>query len=68
MTPLTRPKVLDLPCLFRDQAGRFRVYMGRPAAGFHPLHFQLAWLRESRDGEVEQAVLDHVAGIRPSET
>lgn len=68
MNNLSRPRAIDLPCRFDDRPGTFRVYLGRPAAGLHPIHFQRAWLRESRDGEIEEKVLDHLAGERPRET
>lgn len=36
----------------------FHVYLGRPTANLHPVHFQNAWLRESRNGTIPQDVLD----------
>ncbi len=67
MSRLPKTRVFDLPCRFGERTGKARVYLGEPAEGFHPLHFQREWLRESRNGEFDPAAVDAVSGDRPCE-
>lgn len=55
MTVLRR---LRVPCHLAGRPGHVHVVIGHPAPGFHPLHFQTAWLRESRGGEVPEEILE----------
>lgn len=43
-------KTLSLACTIAGRRAAFRVYVGTPAPGYDPLHFQAAWLREERGG------------------
>lgn len=49
-----------LPCDFAAGRGELPFFVGCPAPGFHPLHFQAAWARERRDGEIPPAVMARV--------
>lgn len=51
-------KRLTIPCDFGGVTAPFHVYLGNPSVIVHPLHFQNAWLRESRGGTIPPAVLD----------
>ena len=53
-------RALVVPCRFRGEPGRFRIHVGVPAAGFGAVHFQAAWLRETRDGEIDPKVLEEL--------
>lgn len=54
MSPLEAPTILEIPCRIGQRSIRFRVYIGKPAAGFGPCHFQLEWLRQRYDGEISE--------------
>lgn len=60
MSRLPRTRVFDLPCRFGDREGTVRVYLGQPADGFQPLHFQRMWLLESRNGSLDPAAAEAV--------
>lgn len=51
---------LNVPCDFGGRPASFQVWVGRPAPGFHPLHFQAAWLREERGGEISEEALERI--------
>jgi len=51
-------KRLTIPCDFGGVTSPFHVYLGNSSAIVHPIHFQTAWLRESRGGTVPREVLD----------
>jgi len=63
---MKKARRLDLPCTFEGEPGTFRVYLGRPAPDFHPLHYQSAWLRETRGGIIAEEVLERVARLHRS--
>lgn len=48
---------IRVPCRFGEESGTFVLYLGEPATGFDPHHFQVAWLRETRGGAVAPEVL-----------
>lgn len=50
-------KRLTVPCAFETGPGKFGFYLGRPAAGFHPFHFQNAWLRDTLGGVVAEEIM-----------
>lgn len=51
---------MSLPCDLGCGWRRFEVYVGRPAPGFHPVHFQAARIREEHDAVVCRESLDQV--------
>ncbi len=53
-------KKLSVPCDFEGRPGSFQVWVGCPAPGFQPLHFQTAWLREERGGEISEEVVERL--------
>jgi hypothetical protein len=57
MNPAVKIRTLVVPCRFGDEAGKARVHLRAPARGFSPVHFQVAWLWETRGGEIDPEVL-----------
>lgn len=51
-------KKWTVPCDIGSRRGTYQVYLGRPAEGFHPLHFQAAWLRERMGGIVTDEAME----------
>ena len=60
-----KPRTLEVPCRFGERKGRFRVHLGYPSEPFHPLHFQTAWLRETRGGEIDREVFERLGEPQP---
>jgi hypothetical protein len=57
-------KRFTVPCLFGGVQHPFHVYVGKPSAFLHPLHFQAEWLREMRGGEMPVDVMESFAKLR----
>ena len=53
-------KKVRVPCDFGDRRGRFTVYVGRPAPGFHPAHYQAAWLRSMQGGVISDETMNQL--------
>lgn len=53
-------KKIQVPCEFGDQPGDFIVYIGRPAPGFHPAHYQSAWLKAVKKGTITAETMDRM--------
>ncbi len=60
-------KKIETECDFGSRRRRVTFYLGRPAPGFHPLHFQAAWLRESWGGVVPEEVMEALRRDRSTE-
>lgn len=56
-------KKWTVPCAIGSQQGSYQVYLGAPASGFHPLHFQAAWLRERMGGIVADEAMEEARRI-----
>jgi hypothetical protein len=56
-------KTLKVRCRVRGEEGWFQVRVGQPAPGFHPLHFQAAWLREIREGVIDREAMEAIEEI-----
>lgn len=44
--------------------GELPFFVGRPAPGFHPLHFQAAWAAERYGGRIPRVVMDRLRDAR----
>lgn len=56
-------KRFSVPCQFGARRAPFNIYIGYPADGFHPLHFQHAWLQEERGGFIPPDVRESFAKL-----
>lgn len=51
---------IKVPCDFGGFRQNFPVYLGRPAPGFHRLHFQAGWLRQERAGIIPAKLMEQL--------
>lgn len=51
-------KSFDVRCELGGHRATFRVHVGRPSPGLHPLRYQAAWLWETRRGTIDSTVLE----------
>lgn len=54
----------NITCNFGATQAPFTVYIGKPEAKHHPLHFQAEWLSKNRGGTIPQAVMDSIAKLK----
>ncbi len=57
-------KRFTIPCDFGGTKSPFDLYIGEPLPGYHPLHFQAAWLKEMRGGAIPEEVMESFAKLR----
>lgn len=51
-------KSFNVRCELGRTRATFRVHVGRPAPGLHPLKYQAAWLWETRRGTIENSIVE----------
>lgn len=49
-----------LNCTFGSEESPLNVYIGRPKASRHPLHYQRLWLKLERGGEIPPEILRRI--------
>ncbi|KAF8818415.1 DUF2610 domain-containing protein [Rickettsia endosymbiont of Cardiosporidium cionae] len=61
-------KKFTISCDFNGQTLPFSVYIGRPEANHHPLHFQADWLSKQRGGTIPANVMDAISELQEMST
>jgi hypothetical protein len=51
-------KVFSINCIFGNQRQPFEIYIGKPEATHHPIHWQKEWLASSKNGTIPEDFLN----------
>ncbi len=56
-------KKFSINCDFGGEMAPFSIYIGKPEARHHPLHFQAEWLGKERGGNVPNEVMTSISKL-----